>query len=187
VDLFFRKGLNTLMNTSPTVWISRAGMLLLLTLSLVASANPAPRELSFYHTHTGERLSIIYWQNGAYSDAALKEINHFLRDFRTGDAAEIDPDLLDTLHTVYQRTGSHGHFEVISAYRSPKTNEMLRSTSSGVAKNSQHVHGKAIDVRLTDVPTKALRRVAYDLQRGGVGYYETSDFVHLDTGRFRTW
>jgi len=145
------------------------------------------RELSFYHTHTGERLTVTYWQDGEYLESALEEINHFLRDFRTGDASEFDPELLDILHIVYQQTGSEGHFEVISAYRSPKTNDMLRARSGGVAKNSQHLHGKAIDIRLTDVPIAELRRVAYDLQRGGVGYYETSNFVHLDTGRFRTW
>jgi len=154
------------------------------SLTTVASTH---RELSFYHTHTGERLTVIYWQDGTYKDAALRQINQFLRDFRTGDASEIDPELLDLLHLVYEQTGSQGHFEVISAYRSPKTNEMLRARSGGVAKQSQHLHGKAIDVRLTDVPTSELRKAAYKLQRGGVGLYESSDFVHLDTGRFRTW
>jgi len=153
-----------------------------------AAANPQQiRQLSFYHTHTGERLDVVYWQDGVYVESALEEINLFLRDFRTGDASLMDPELLDILHTVYARTGSQGHFEVISAYRSPKTNEMLRSSSNGVAQKSQHLHGKAIDVRLTDVSIKALRKVAYDLQLGGVGFYEKSDFVHLDTGRFRTW
>ena len=145
------------------------------------------RALSFHHTHTGEKLTVVYWQEGAYLDSALAEINHFLRDFRTGDAAEMDPELLDLLHRVYLETGSQGHFEVISAYRSPKTNDMLRANSSGVARKSQHLLGKAIDVRLTDVPVGELRRVAYELQRGGIGFYEASNFVHLDTGRFRTW
>ena len=163
---------------------------LLLTL-IGSSALPASassnRQLSFYHTHTGERLTVTYWQDGAYLDSALAEINHFLRDFRTGDAFDMDPALLDTLHLVYQKTGSQGHFEVISAYRSPKTNEMLRARSGGVAQKSQHLLGKAIDVRLTDVPIGELRSVAYELKRGGIGYYEASEFVHLDTGRFRTW
>ena len=99
----------------------------------------------------------------------------------------MDPLLLDLLHRVYRDTNSHGRFEVISAYRSEKTNDMLRSKSNGVASKSQHLHGKAIDVRLTDVPIKRLRAVAFDLGVGGVGYYEKSNFVHLDTGRFRTW
>lgn len=172
-----------------------AGLLALkctLLLTLLASSNPpasasSSRQLSFYHTHTGERLTVTYWQDGEYLNSALAEINHFLRDFRTGDAFDMDPALLDTLHLVYQKTGSQGHFEVISAYRSPKTNEMLRARSGGVAKKSQHLLGKAIDVRLTDVPVRKLRSVAYELKRGGVGFYEASDFVHLDTGRFRTW
>ncbi len=150
-------------------------------------ADAGARSLSFFHTHTGEELTVTYWQDGEYLDSALAEINHFLRDFRTGDAYNMDPELLDILHLVYEKTESQGHFEVISAYRSPKTNEMLRSRSGGVAKKSQHLEGKAIDVRLTDVPISKLRRVAYELQRGGVGFYEASDFVHLDTGRFRTW
>ena len=161
---------------------------ILVTLAGTTAATPdRHRALSFYHTHTGERLTVTYWENGRYLTGALEQINHFLRDFRTGDARIMDPELMDILHTVYLETGSHGHFEIISAFRSPKTNEMLRSKSNGVARRSQHLLGKAIDVRLTDVPTSRLRRVAYDLGLGGVGYYEKSDFVHLDTGRFRTW
>ncbi len=162
-------------------------LLLALTLAATTARADEARALSFYHTHTGETLSVEYWSDGTYREAALSEINHFLRDFRTGDAAEMDPALLDLLHEVFLRTGSEGHFEVISAYRSPKTNEILRGRSSGVAKNSQHLQGKAIDVRLTDVPTRRLRAVAYELGLGGIGFYEASDFVHLDTGRFRTW
>ena len=162
-----------------------------LILALTAWAQPAAadnhRSLSFHHTHTGEQLTVVYWQDGVYLNTALAEINHFLRDFRTDEAATMDPELLDLLHTVYQRTGSQGHFEVISAYRSPRTNEMLRANSTGVAKKSQHLLGKAIDVRLTDVPISELRSVAYELQRGGIGFYKASNFVHLDTGRFRTW
>ena len=147
------------------------------------------RSLSFRHTHTNERIDVTYWENGSYVADSLLRINQFLRDFRTDDQIEMDPELLDILHEVYRRTGSSGHFEVISAFRSPKTNEMLRnrSSNSGVAKKSQHLLGKAIDVRLTDVPTARLRKVAYDLGLGGVGFYEKSDFVHIDTGRFRTW
>jgi uncharacterized protein YcbK (DUF882 family) len=145
------------------------------------------RALSFRHTHTNETLSIVYWRDGDYLPAALEGINRFLRDFRTGDQIKIDPELLDLLHEVYERTESRGHFEVISAYRSPKTNAMLRAKSKGVAKRSQHLLGKAIDVRLTDVPIERIRRVALELGAGGVGFYRRSQFVHLDTGRFRTW
>jgi uncharacterized protein YcbK (DUF882 family) len=99
----------------------------------------------------------------------------------------MDPELLDLLYTVYSETGSRGQFEIISAYRSPKTNEMLRGRSNGVAKRSQHLLGKAIDVRLTDIPIDKIRKVAYELGAGGIGFYSRSNFVHLDTGRFRTW
>jgi uncharacterized protein YcbK (DUF882 family) len=145
--------------------------------------------LSFLHTHTGERISVVFWRNGKYVNESLDRINRFLRDFRTKDQVEMDPELLELLYEIHRKTGSREPFEVISAYRSPRTNEMLRgrSADSGVAKKSQHLLGKAIDVRLRDVPIATLRKVAYDLHRGGVGYYEKSNFVHVDTGRFRTW
>ena len=147
------------------------------------------RELSFYHTHTGKRLDVTYWQDGDYVPDALDDINHFLSDFRTGDTVEIDPELLDLIYDVRASLGSDGVYEVISAYRSPKTNEMLRGrgANSGVAKKSQHLLGKAIDVRLRGVETTRLRDQAIALRRGGVGYYAQSDFVHMDTGRVRRW
>jgi len=147
------------------------------------------RQLSFYHTHTGKRLNVVYSRNGAYVPSALDEINHLLFDFRTGDKAEIDPELLDLIYDVREALGSNGTYQVISAYRSPKTNEMLRgrSANTGVAKNSQHLLGKAIDVRLEGVKTTLLRDKAISMQRGGVGFYEASDFVHMDTGRPRRW
>jgi uncharacterized protein YcbK (DUF882 family) len=147
------------------------------------------RELSFYHTHTRKHLNVVYWEDGRYVDVALDQINNFLSDFRTGDAAVMDRELLDLIYDVRDSLGGDGTYEIISAYRSPKTNEMLRnrSASSGVARKSQHLLGKAIDVRLTDVPTAQLRDAAIRLQRGGVGYYEASDFVHMDTGRVRRW
>ena len=147
------------------------------------------RELSFYHTHTREHLNVVYWEDGRYVDEALDKINEFLSDFRTGDAVPMDRELLDLIYDVRDSLGSDGTYQIISAYRSPKTNEMLRNrgSSSGVAKKSQHLLGKAIDVRLTDVPTARLRDAAVHLQRGGVGYYEASNFVHMDTGRVRRW
>ncbi len=147
------------------------------------------RELSFYHTHTGKRLSTVYWRDGEYVPSALQAINRFLADFRSGETADIDPLLLDLIYDLRLGLGSEGSYHVISAYRSPATNEMLRnrSASSGVARQSQHLLGKAIDVRLEGVPTKTLHEHAIALGRGGVGYYETSDFLHLDTGRVRRW
>ena len=167
---------------------------LLLAMLLGAPAGPVngaasagQRQLSFYHTHTQRELQIIYAIDGHYVDSALSEINAFLADFRNGDQLVIDPKLLDLIYDVRETLGGDGAFEVISAYRSPATNEMLRSKSSGVVKNSQHVLGNAIDVRLRGVSTIDLRDAAIAMQRGGVGYYKNSDFVHIDTGRVRRW
>jgi len=145
------------------------------------------RQLSFYHTHTRLNLEVVYYENGEYVESAMDEINRFLKDFRTGDVAEMDPKLLDILYDVRNELGSNETFEVISAYRSQKTNQMLRSNSTGVAKNSQHLLGNAIDVRLRGVPIETLRDTALEMKRGGVGFYKQSDFVHMDTGRVRRW
>lgn len=168
----------------------RAALVMLQTAAAPALAFGASeaRRLRFYHTHTGQRLSVTYSRNGAYDDGALAELNAFLSDFRTGDVVAMDPSLFDLLYAAQQQLGSRGTYEVISAYRSPKTNEMLRRTGGGgVAKKSQHLVGRAIDVRLTDVATADLRKTGLELARGGVGYYPKSDFVHLDTGRVRSW
>lgn len=145
------------------------------------------RSLSFVHTHTGESLSCVYYQAGGYDPATLARVNRFLRDFRTGDVHPIDPGVLDILFAVRSRAGRDDPFHVISGYRSPTTNAYLRSRSSGVAKHSLHMEGRAIDVRLPGLPTRKLRDIGLTLQRGGVGYYPASDFVHLDTGRVRFW
>lgn len=147
----------------------------------------APRVLRFDHLHTGEKLAIEYWREGAYETEGLNAINRLMRDFRTGDVHPIDPPLLDLLHDLAEATGTRRPFEIISAYRSPATNADLHKHSDGVATNSLHLKGKAIDVRLTDVPLEQLRRAALDARRGGVGYYKASNFVHVDTGRVRTW
>lgn len=155
--------------------------------SLTAQAKPLPsRCLSFYNTHTAERIEVVYKRKGWYDPKALDVINHHLRDFRTGDIHPIDPHLLDYLHNVWLQAGK-GVFEVISGYRSPVTNAMLRGTSNGVAKKSLHMRGRAIDIRLSGVELNTLRKIAVKQRRGGVGFYPQSDFVHLDTGRFRTW
>lgn len=164
-------------------------LLSVLLLGPISSLEPAEdiRQLSLYHTHTLEELSVTYYANGEYIAAALRKLNHFLRDFRTGDETEMDPRVFDILFEIQQSAGSTGVYHVISAYRSPATNEMLRGKSGGVARNSQHLLGKAIDVRLTDLDIVKLRDVALELNRGGVGYYRKSDFVHVDTGRVRRW
>lgn len=152
-----------------------------------ATLGPSFRALRFLHTHTGERLEIEYFARGRYLDDALTTVNAFMRDFRTGDVHVIDRALLDLLHAVKQATESSQPFQVISAYRSPATNQMLRDRSEGVALGSLHMQGQAIDIRLGDVPLRKLRGAALDLKRGGVGYYPASNFVHVDTGRVRFW
>lgn len=146
----------------------------------------APRSISLYHTHTGERLSLVYFEQGRFVPQALTALNHLLRDFRSGEASDIDPALFDQLAALNLACGA-GTFEVISGFRSPETNDMLRGRSSGVAKGSLHMQGRAIDVRLAGRDTRQLRAAALALGQGGVGYYARSDFVHLDTGRPRTW
>lgn len=145
------------------------------------------RSLSLLHTHTGERLQADYFDSGQYQPECLEQVNHFLRDFRTGDVHPIDPALLDILFGLQVLTERKSVFEVISGYRSPATNDMLRRTSEGVAQHSMHLVGRAIDVRLEGFPTPRLATLARSLGRGGVGFYQASDFVHVDTGRVRFW
>lgn len=146
------------------------------------------RALSFHHLHTGERLRQVYWSQGEYIDEGITAIQHLLRDFRTGDIHHIDLKLLETLHRLQQKTHTGNKpFEIISAYRSPKTNAMLRKNSSGVAKKSLHMQGKAIDIRVPGLDLKKLQLAARSLQAGGVGYYPKSNFIHVDTGRVRHW
>jgi uncharacterized protein YcbK (DUF882 family) len=141
-----------------------------------------------HHLHTDERLTLTYRVGDHYQRSALHRLNHFLRDFRTGDSVAIDPRLFDLLHDIKTRLGHEdGVFEIISGYRSPKTNAMLRRTSTGVAQRSLHMSGQAIDIRLTEMPTRRIRDAALQLGRGGVGFYSRSDFVHVDTGRVRRW
>ena len=145
------------------------------------------RTLSFYNTHTGENLKTVYWSDGAYVPQALTDINFILRDFRTGDVLGIDAALLDLLSALRQTLESKSPFNIISGYRSPETNSLLNALSSGVARNSLHTVGMAIDIRMPGLELKTLRRAALDLHRGGVGYYLSSDFVHVDVGRVRYW
>ncbi|MGH6635965.1 MAG: YcbK family protein [Gammaproteobacteria bacterium] len=145
------------------------------------------RSLSLYHTHTNERLSLVYYSEGKYALEALRRIDYLLRDHRTGAIFPIAPRLLDVLFDVSLQTGAQNVFEVICGYRSPATNEMLRAHGAGVSKNSLHMLGKAIDVRLGRIQTAHLRDIALAMGRGGVGYYPKSNFVHLDVGRVRSW
>lgn len=160
----------------------------LLALPRHARANAEPlRMLSFRHTHTGETLSLAYAAGGTYLTEGLARVNWFLRDFRNGESRAIDPQLLDQLQMLSALTRSKAPYEVISGYRSPATNESLQRRGGGVATHSLHLEGRAIDVRLADVPLAELRDAATSLRAGGVGYYPQAQFVHLDTGRVRRW
>ena len=147
----------------------------------------APRQIGLLNLHTDERLEIEYYRDGAYRPDAIAAIEVLLRDFRTGDKHAIDPGLMDYLVQVARTLGAEPSFSVISGYRSPLTNARLHERSAGVAAHSLHMEGRAIDVRMTGIDCADLAARALDLQHGGVGYYRASDFVHLDTGRFRTW
>jgi len=175
--------------------LSRRGFIKCATLAASAAAFPnvalasldTERSLSFNHLHTGEKLKLTYWAQGEYLPDSLAEINNLLRDFRTGERYTMDPDLLDLLHALQVNTGNHRSFEIISGYRSPKTNAALRQKSSGVAKKSLHMLGQAIDVRLPGTDLKHLHKAALASKSGGVGLYTGSNFLHLDTGRVRSW
>ncbi len=159
--------------------------------SLLATApvRAETRSLSLYFVHTKERATITFKKNGRYNQAGLKKLNRFLRDWRQKESTKMDPRLFDLLWEVYQASGSKKHIHVVSAYRSPKTNALLRKRSRGVAKKSQHIRGRAMDFYLPDVPIKKLRRIGMKFQVGGVGYYPKSGspFVHLDIGSVRSW
>lgn len=154
-------------------------------LSLAAASDA--RRLKFEHLHTGERLDVAYRTGAEYDEAALRDIDTLLRDWRTGEVAAIDPALLDDIFEVQARLGGRVTIRVICGYRSPKTNANLAAKSSGVAKRSLHMQGRAIDLALSGVPILDLRDAALALKRGGVGTYSRSGFVHLDTGRVRRW
>ena len=148
------------------------------------------RVLSFYNTHTRERLEAIYCCDGVYQPRALARIDHILRDVRRNEVLPIDPALLDLLHDLRGSLATSAPFHIISGYRSPWTNALLRErggSHTGVAQRSLHMVGKAIDIRVPGVQLETLRGAARQLARGGVGFYPASDFVHVDTGRVRSW
>ena len=146
-----------------------------------------PKRIALLNLHTDERLEIEFFRDGVYLPAALSAIEVLLRDFRTGERHAIDPHLMDYLVEVAHTLGVDPAFSVISGYRSPQTNAHLREQSTGVAQHSLHMEGRAIDVRMSEIDCASLAAHALDLKRGGVGYYRASDFVHLDTGAFRSW
>ena len=147
-----------------------------------------PYHLRFFHTHTGERLDVVYRVGDHYIPDALNQLDHFLRDHRTGDIHHYDPRLFDLLNDLTASVGRAGaELNVICDYRTPWSNEFLRTLTVGVALDSLHMEAEAIDIRLPGLKTSALRDAALALDRGGVGYYPRSDFIHVDVGRVRHW
>ncbi len=145
------------------------------------------KKLSLFNYHTGEKINTVYWEKGEYIPEALKEINHVLRDRRTNEVIDMDPKLLDLLYAIAQKIDARQPIHVVSAYRSPKTNARLRKRRKGVAKNSQHIYGKATDFYLPGRRLSHIRKAAISLRSGGVGYYPRSRFIHVDTGPVRSW
>jgi uncharacterized protein YcbK (DUF882 family) len=156
---------------------------------LAASRRSASKHLAFDNLHTGESLHVTYAADGKYIPDALQAINHILRDFRTGEVKTIDPSLLDLLHAISKKIGltARHSFHIISGYRSRETNAMLRKASDGIAKNSYHIKGQAIDFRAPPFRLSHLRKAALSLRSGGIGYYPRSNFLHVDVGEFRYW
>lgn len=155
-----------------------------------AATQMAPAEvrlLSFVNTHTGDTFADAYWEAGDYVPDAMAAIKHVMRDHRSGDVHDIDPQLLDQLHQLKGLVETSAPYQIISGYRSPATNAALRARSNGVASRSLHMDGRAIDVRVAGVALPRLRDAALSMAAGGVGYYAASDFIHLDTGRVRRW
>lgn len=162
----------------------------MMMLSMVVPAQAADeRRLKFYFTHTKERIDIVYKRNGRYIPKALKKLNHFLRDWRQDQSTKMDPRLFDLIWSVYQQMDTREAIHVVSAFRAPKTNNMLRRRGRGVAKNSQHTRGKALDFFIPGANLAKLRATGLKMEVGGVGYYPTSGspFVHMDTGSVRHW
>jgi uncharacterized protein YcbK (DUF882 family) len=153
-----------------------------------ASSSDLTYHLLFYHTHTGESLNITYRHGDSYDPDALARLNQFLRDHRTGDVRPYDPRVFDLLHDLLVSLGHpDAQINVVCGYRTPWSNEYLRTHGHGVALHSLHMQAMAIDIRVPGVSTAALRDAALALHRGGVGYYASSDFVHVDVGRVRRW
>lgn len=145
------------------------------------------RSVALHNIHTGESLKTIYWANGHYETGSLRQLNRILRDHYSGDVHTMDPQVIDLLCALQHRLGTKKPFQIISGYRSPQTNAMLAAEGDGVAQNSLHMVGKAIDIRMEGISVRTLGRAAKSLKSGGVGQYPRSDFVHVDVGRVRYW
>ncbi|HXZ79416.1 MAG TPA: DUF882 domain-containing protein [Terriglobales bacterium] len=155
---------------------------------VVTTSTSQEHRLILFHTHTGESLDIVYRRGDEYIPDALAQLNDFLRDHRTGDVHQYDPRVFDLLSDLTAAVGKPGaEIDIICGYRTPWSNEYLRTHGHGVAQHSLHMQAMAIDIRIPGVKTSELRDAALALHRGGVGYYAASDFVHVDVGRVRRW
>jgi uncharacterized protein YcbK (DUF882 family) len=152
-----------------------------------AAANGDTRTLNLYHSHTGESIQATFRVNGSYDPAVLEKLNWFLRDWRNNDRTRMDPRLFDVVWEAYRTAGATQPIVIVSAYRSPQTNAMLRRRSQGVAEHSQHILGRAMDTTMPGMPMERIREIGMRLQHGGVGWYPSSNFVHLDVGSVRAW
>lgn len=152
-----------------------------------AWVNPRKKSLKLFNTHTEESFSNVFWADGQFLQDALDDINRVLRDHRSNQIAQIDPNLLSLLEKVSMQVGSDNVLHVISGYRSPETNQLLAELGDGVAKHSLHLEGKAIDIRVPGRDLTSVRKAALRLRGGGVGFYPDTQFVHIDTGRVRSW
>jgi len=170
-------------------WLGRFVVAVASLFAFICSASAEVRTLKIYHLHTHEKAEIAYKKDGRYLPDGLKKLDYILRDWRRNETVKIDPRLFDLLWTVYQQAGSHDYINVVCGYRAPETNSMLRRRSRGVARESQHTRGKAIDFFIPGVPLKKLREIGLKIEVGGVGYYPTSGspFVHMDVGNPRYW
>jgi uncharacterized protein YcbK (DUF882 family) len=148
---------------------------------------PVEKRLSFYNIHTGEYLNTVYWSHGEYITESLNKIDYILRDFRTNEIRQINVHLLDLLYNIHAELNTKESLHVISGYRSIKTNNMLRRHSKGVLKNSLHIYGKAVDIRVPKRSLAEVRKAAIKQRAGGVGYYASSNFVHVDIGTIHYW
>lgn len=151
------------------------------------AANFSSWRISFRQSHTGESFSGVYRVGNRYLPEVFDRLNYVLRDFRTDEVFPMDPRVLDIMALLQEKVGAGRPLEVLSGYRSPQTNNSLRNASTGVARNSYHMYGQALDIRAPGYSTSKLRTVAKALKAGGVGYYPKSDFVHVDTGKIRSW
>jgi len=152
-----------------------------------AQASRHTWRVGFRHAHTGESFNGVYRVGDKYLPEAFERLNYVLRDFRTGEVFPMDPRVIDIMAIIQRKAKSRNPIEIFSGYRSPKTNNGLRRNTSGVAKNSFHMYGQALDLHIDNYSTSKLRKIAMGLRAGGVGYYPKSQFIHVDTGKVRSW